>query len=168
VAQWSIKKDRLQPSLLDRLTDLRPDKKRESSSQQELSQKQYKEAVIRDLGWLLNSVSLDSVVDLSGHPNISHSVLNYGLPDISGHTSSSIDTTKLEKALQRVIYEFEPRIIQNSLRVKIHSDPDVMSHNSLVFEIEGVVFATPMPFQVTLRSELDLECGDFIVSEDTG
>lgn len=168
MAQWSLKKDRLQPSLLDRLTDLQPEKKRESSSQQVLSHKQYKEAVIRDLGWLLNAVSLDSVFDLAAYSEVKGSVLNYGLPDISGHTSSSIDTTDLEKELQRVIYRFEPRIIPNSLNIKVHSDQDEMSHNSLVFEIEGVVFGQPMPFEVMLRSELDLECGEFIVREQTG
>ncbi len=167
MGQWSLK-DRLQPSLLDRLTDLNPDKKRESSSQQVLSQKQFKEAVIRDLGWLLNSVSMDSVFDLSAYPEVERSVLNYGMPDISGHTASSIDTSVLEKSLKRAVYEFEPRFIQNSLKIKVHSNPDEMSHNSLVFEIEGVVFGQPMPFQVILRSELDLECGQFNVREYTG
>jgi predicted component of type VI protein secretion system len=38
----------------------------------------------------------------------------------------------------------------------------------LVFEIEGVVFGQPMPFQVVLRSELDLESGEFNVNEDPG
>lgn len=154
--------------MLDRLTDLHPDRKKESASQQVLSQNQYKDAVIRDLGWLLNSVSMDSVFDLSGFPEAKLSVLNFGLPDISGHTASSIETTVLEKALKRVIYEFEPRIIPNSLKIKVHSQPDLMSHNSLVFEIEGVVFGQPMPFQVVLRSELDLECGEFKVTEDIG
>lgn len=153
--------------MLDRLTDLRPDKKRESSSQQVLSQKQFKEAVIRDLGWLLNAVSMDSVFDLSAYPEVKNSVLNYGLPDISGHTSASIDTSILEKSLQRAIYQFEPRFIQNSLKIKVHSHANEMSHNSLVFEIQGVVFGQPMPFHVVLRSELDLECGQFNVREDT-
>ena len=165
MGQWSLK-ERLQPSLLDRLTDLRPDKKKESSSQQVMSQKQFKDAVIRDLAWLLNTTSLDSCLDLSSFPKVRHSVLNYGMPDISGHTSHSIDTIELQKSLQRVIYEFEPRIIHNSLKVTVHSDPDDMTHNSLVFAIEGVVFGQPMPFQVVLRSELDLECGQFNLRED--
>jgi len=164
MANWSLP-EKLQPSLLDRLTDLHPEKKKESSSQQVLSQQRYKDAVIRDLGWLLNSVSMDSVFDLSAYPDAEHSVINYGLPDISGQTASSIDTTTMEKELQSVIYEFEPRIIPNTLKIKVHSQPDEMSHNSLVFEIEGVVFGQPMPFQVVLRSELDLECGEFTVSE---
>jgi type VI secretion system protein ImpF len=166
MAKWSLP-DKLQPSLLDRLTDQHPDRTKESSAQQVLSQSQYKDAVIRDLGWLLNAVSLDSVLDLKDYPYAQHSVLNYGLPDISGHTSSSIDPATLEKALQRVIYEFEPRIISNSLKIRVHADPADMSHNSLVFEIEGVVFGQPMPFQVILRSELDLEYGEFRVSEET-
>jgi predicted component of type VI protein secretion system len=43
-----------------------------------------------------------------------------------------------------------------------------MSHNSLVFEIQGAVFGQPSPFQIVLRSELNLECGEFSVTEDFG
>ena len=167
MAQWSLK-ERLQPSLLDRLTDQVPSNDKESSSQQVLSQKQFKDAVIRDLAWLLNTTSLDSVIDLTGFPEVRNSVLNYGTPDISGHTSHSIDAGALEKSLRTVINEYEPRIIANSLKVTVHSNPDDMNHNSLVFAIEGVVFGQPMPFQVVLRSELDLECGQFVVKEDSG
>lgn len=166
MANWSLP-DKLQPSLLDRLTDRQPDKKKESSLQQVLSQSQYRDAVIRDLGWLLNSISLDSVVDLSAYPLAAKSVVNFGLPDISGHNSSSIDTESLEKALKKVIEQYEPRIIRNTLKISVQSNPEDMSHNSLVFEIEGVVFGQPMPFQVILRSELDLENGTFEVSEAT-
>jgi len=164
MGQWSLK-ERLQPSLLDRLTDLEPAKSKESSSQQSMSQKQFKEAVIRDLGWLLNSVALDVCVDLDRYPEAKRSVLNFGLPDMSGHTSSNVDIRSMENAIKAVIQQFEPRIINNSLKVKIHSNPDEMSHNSLVFEIAGAVFGQPSPFQVVLKSELNLECGEFQVKE---
>ena len=133
-----------------------------------MSQKEFKDAVIRDLGWLLNSVSLDVCVDLESYPEVEHSVLNYGLPDISGHTSSTINVKTIESSLKHAIRDFEPRIIRNSLRVKVHSNPSDMSHNSLVFEIEGAVFGQPSPFQIVLRSELNLECGEFSVTEDFG
>lgn len=164
MGQWSLK-ERLQPSLLDRLTDLEPDKSKESSSQQSMSQSQFKEAVIRDLGWLLNSVALDVCVDLDKYPQIQRSVLNYGLPDLSGHTSSMVDVRSVEKSIKEAIRLFEPRIMRNSLKVKVHSNPDEMSHNSLIFEISGAVFGQPSPFQVVLKSELDLECGDFRLTE---
>jgi type VI secretion system protein ImpF len=164
MGQWSLK-ERLQPSLLDRLTDLEPDKSKESSSQQSMSQRQFKEAVIRDLGWLLNSVALDVCVDLENYPEIQRSVINFGLPDLSGHTSSTIDVHSVEKSIRAAIRTFEPRIIRSSLKVKVHSNPDEMSHNSLIFEISGAVFGQPSPFQVVLKSELDLECGEFNLAE---
>lgn len=164
MGQWSLK-ERLQPSLLDRLTDLQPEKSKESSAQQSMSQSQFKEAVIRDLAWLLNSVALDVCVDLEKYPQIQRSVLNYGLPDLSGHTSSMVDVRSVEKSIRAAILLYEPRIMRNSLKVKVHSNPDEMSHNSLIFEISGAVFGQPSPFQVVLKSELDLECGDFKLTE---
>jgi len=164
MGQWSSK-ERLQPSLLDRLTDHDPDKRKESSAQQVLSQRQFKDAVIRDLGWLLNSVSLDCVVDLSPYPEVSRSVLNYGLPEISGQTASTVDVAELEKMLLEVIRQYEPRIIQHTLEVNVTSNPEEMNHNALIFEIKGHVFGQPMPFQVVLRSELELESANFNVSE---
>lgn len=164
MGQWSLK-ERLQPSLLDRLTDLQPDKTRESSSQQSMSQEQFKAAVIRDLGWLLNSVALDVCTNLDAYPAVAKSVLNYGLPDLSGHTSSTIDVHHVEKAIRAAILQFEPRVIRNSLQVKVHTNSDAMAHNSLVFEIAGAVFGQPSPFQVVLKSELDLESSEFQLTE---
>jgi type VI secretion system protein ImpF len=164
MGQWSLK-ERLQPSLLDRLTDLEPGKIKESSSQQSMSQTQFKEAVIRDLGWLLNSVALDVCIDLQKYPEVRRSVLNFGLPDMSGHTSSNVDVGVLESSIRTAIQLFEPRVIRNSLKVKVHSNPDEMSHNSLIFEIAGSVFGQPSPFHVVLKSELDLECGEFQLKE---
>ena len=71
----------------------------------------------------------------------------------------------MENTIKAVIQQFEPRIVNNSLKVKIHSNPDEMSHNSLVIEIAGAVFGQPSPFQVVLKSELNLECGEFQVKE---
>jgi type VI secretion system protein ImpF len=165
VGQWSLK-ERLQPSLLDRLTDLHIENSKESTSQQSMSQNQFKEAVIRDLGWLLNSVSLEVCTDLDKYPAVKRSVINYGLPDLSGHTSATVDVQSVEKAIRQAIHLFEPRIIRNSLRVKVHSDPDAMTHNALVFEISGAIFGQPSPFQVVLQSELDLENGQFKLTEN--
>ncbi|MCF6263454.1 MAG: type VI secretion system baseplate subunit TssE [Xanthomonadales bacterium] len=165
MGQWSLK-ERLQPSLLDRLTDQQTNKSRESTAQQSMGHKEFKNAVIRDLGWLLNSVCLDVCVDLEAYPEVRNSVLNYGLPDISGQTSSTIEVKTIELAVRKAIRQFEPRIIRNTLQVKVHSNVDEMSHNSLVFEIQGAVFGQPSPFQIVLRSELDLECGEFTLTEN--
>jgi type VI secretion system protein ImpF len=47
--------ERLQPALLDRLTDDEPDKKLEPRENRVLSKRKLRESVLRDLGWLFNS-----------------------------------------------------------------------------------------------------------------
>lgn len=164
MGQWSLT-ERLQPSLLDRLTDERPDRQKESSSDQFLSQQDLKAAVIRDLSALFNCVNLETVMDLEPWEEVRHSVLNYGVPELAGHMSSAVDIRALENAVKRAILEFEPRLIRRSLRLSIRADEESMSHNSLVFEIEGAIFGQPAPFQVSLLSNLDLENGNFAVRE---
>ena len=44
--------ERLQPCLLDRLTDQDPDQRKEGREQRVVSMRKYREAVLRDLGWV--------------------------------------------------------------------------------------------------------------------
>ena len=48
--------DKLQPCLLDRLTDDEPGKREESRGQRIISLQRYKAGVLRDLEWLFNSI----------------------------------------------------------------------------------------------------------------
>lgn len=164
MSQWSLK-ERLQPSLLDRLTDANPEKSRESADQALLSQQDLKRAVIRDLGWLLNAINLEVVEDLDSFPEVARSVVNFGVPELCGHSASTVDLPRLEKAVREAILQFEPRIIRNSLSVRVTTDQQAMAHNALSFEIQGAIFGQPAPFQVMLRSQLDLENGEFGVHE---
>jgi type VI secretion system protein ImpF len=49
--------DRLQPALLDRLTDDEPDQQSESSQNAVVSKSRLKRTVLRDLVWLLNTTA---------------------------------------------------------------------------------------------------------------
>ena len=56
--------ERLQPSLLDRLTDDEPEKKQESREKRVVSLRRLREGVLRDLAWLLNTSNLAVLEDL--------------------------------------------------------------------------------------------------------
>ena len=85
-------KERLQPSLLDRLTDDNPGHQTESKTKRVLSLQQLRSSVSRDLAWLLNSGNLDAVQDLSEYPEVASSVINYGMPNIAGLNTEDLDT----------------------------------------------------------------------------
>jgi type VI secretion system protein ImpF len=161
-------KERLQPSLLDRLTDDEPDTTQESRQRRVLSPNRLRESVRRDLSWLLNSVHLAAGTDLTAYPEVERSTLNYGVPDLSGKTSSTVDVPSLEKAIRSAIWEFEPRLLRRSVRVKVLVDPQQMSHNAMSFLIEAELWAQPLPLRLFLKTDLDLETGKVFVSETTG
>ena len=83
--------DQLQPALLDRLTDEEPDKKLEPRMQRVISKRRLREAVLRDLAWLFNTTRLDANMDAATLPNARRSVINFGLPALSGQTASTIE-----------------------------------------------------------------------------
>jgi len=156
-------KDRLQPSLLDRLTDSDPERKQESRDARVLSPSRLRECVRRDLAWLMNTTHFKAVQDLDDHPLVARSVLNFGLPDLAGRTSSTVDAVALEQAIRKVILDFEPRLVARTLRVKLVIDDTRMNHNSMTFDIEAELWAQPLPLRLFLRTAVDLETGSIDV-----
>ncbi len=156
-------RERLQPSLLDRLSDDEPDKAQESRDRRVLSVQRLRECVLRDLSWLFNATNLASAYDLSGFPHVASSVLNYGLPDLSGRTASGIDRAGLERLIRQAILDFEPRILKAGLHVRLSADDSRMDHNALSFIIEGDLWSQPLPVRVYMKTEIDLEMGEVLV-----
>ena len=152
-------KERLQPSLLDRLTDDDPDKLNETREQRVLSLNKLRGCVLRDLAWLLNTGKLEAVQNLEDYPLVAHSVINYGIPDLTGTTVSSANTSDIEQQVKQAIWDFEPRILHDSVRIKLSISEQQMNHNAMAFDIEGDLWAQPLPLRLYLRTELDLETG---------
>jgi len=157
--------ERLQPSLLDRLTDRAPNTRSESRDHRVLSMQKLRAAVLRDLAWLLSTGQLETTDDLERYPDVTRSVLNFGMPDITGLSIAGVDTAGLEKAVRDAIIRFEPRISANSVRVTVVKDDRDMSRNALVFNIEGQLWAEPTPMALYLKTELDLETGNVSVKD---
>ena len=158
--------ERLQPSLLDRLTDENPQSGVESRDQRMISWQRLRDAVRRDLAWLLNCVHLEATDDLSEWPLVARSTLNYGMPETSGVPLANINVEMLQKRVRQAILDFEPRLVRNKLSVTIEKQAAVMNRNSLVFLIEGEVWAQPVPQSICVRTEFDLETG--VVKVDEG
>ena len=157
--------ERLQPSLLDRLTDADPDASNESRGRRVLSMQRLRAAVLRDLASLLNTGQLETVEDLESYPEVRNSVLNFGMPDITGLSIAGTDTVELEKAVREAIVRFEPRIAAKSVRVSVVKDEAGMSRNSMVFNISGQLWAEPTPITLYLKTEVDLETGGVTVAD---
>ena len=152
--------ERLQPALLDRLTDEEPHKTQEPLENRVMSKKRLRQAVLRDLAWLFNATRLEAGVDLTGAPHVRRSVVNFGLPALSGKPATSLDIVELERSIRQSILDFEPRILPAALEVRaiVHAN-EVSRHNVVGVQIHGQLWAQPVPLDLLLRTEIDLETG---------
>jgi type VI secretion system protein ImpF len=158
--------ERLQPALLDRLTDDEPDKNVESREARVFSKRRLRDAVLRDLAWLFNATQLEAVDDLTHMPLVRRSVLNFGLPALSGQSASSLDIGDLAKAIREAIITFEPRILASTLEIKTLIESGQLDHHNVIgVEIRAHLWAQPVPLEFLVRTEFDLETGNVHVTD---
>jgi type VI secretion system protein ImpF len=149
--------EKLQPCLLDRLTDDDPKNSQESRSQRVISLQRYREGVMRDLQWLFNASAHlrqegQTSFSLEDFPEAFRSVINFGVRHLFGTTS--LNTRELERQLTSALYTFEPRIVRNSLKVRAR-----MRGNMVDLDVEGELWADPLPERLHIKTTLDIESG---------
>jgi type VI secretion system protein ImpF len=160
-----LPQERLQPSLLDRLTDDAPESKEESREKRILNLTQLRASVLRDVSWLLNTVHLQATQNLADWPHVASSTVNFGIPDLAGSVVTGKNTLALERAVKQALLDFEPRILADTLKVAVRIEPEQMDRHSMLFIIEGKLWAQPIPLSLYLKTELDLETGTVTVAE---
>lgn len=153
-------KDRLQPALFDRLTDLQPSKVKEARDGVQIDYEKLRAAILRDLAWLLNTVNLESIIDLDGLNEVKKSSINFGVSPLAGSRMSEIDHITLQSTIRQSIVNFEPRLIEETLSVKFVNEGNYLEHhNVLTLIIKGMMWCNPYPREFLLRTNLDLESG---------
>lgn len=158
-------RERRQPCLLDRLTDEEPQARQESRDRRVIGNQQFRRGVLRDLTWLLNSATRMDEETAREFPEAARSVLNYGVPDLCGLTTSSVEPVQVERMIRAAIERYEPRILGRSLKVRATADAEAMGPNAVRFEITGDLWAQPMPEHLFVKTEIDLETGQCAVED---
>ena len=149
--------EKLQPCLLDRLTDDEPNNSQESRTQRVISLQRYRQGVLRDLQWLFGASAHlpqegESTFSIEDFPEAFRSVINFGTRHLFGMIAPNM--RELERQLTDALYTFEPRILRNSLKVRSQIEGNVIS-----LEVEGELWASPLPEQLHIKTRLDLESG---------
>ncbi len=149
--------EKLQPCLLDRLTDDEPGKTEEGRNQRVISLQRYKRGVLRDLEWLFNSSAHLPVEGrreqrLADYPEAFRSVINFGTRHLCGLIAPDMES--LERELSDALQLFEPRILRHSIALKA-----TMDHQIVSFEVSGELWANPIPEKLFIKTQIDLESG---------
>ncbi|MEM8739867.1 MAG: type VI secretion system baseplate subunit TssE [Pseudomonadota bacterium] len=157
--------DRLQPSLLDRLTDEAPRERSEGREHRVIDMRRLRDIVRRDIAFLLNTTDKSDSWPLDELPNVARSTLNYGMVELSGKRAVESTARELERSIRTAIETFEPRIIPSTLQVSLSRGTEQRA--VLGFDIRAEIWGQPLPLEIYMRTELDVASGDIRV-EQTG
>ena len=167
--------ERLQPSLLDRLTDNDPSSSRESLDARVLSKNQLRSAVLRDLSWLFNTTCQEPPMRSRDRearqmwlaaPEARRSVLNYGMPPLSGETMVVTDFPWLEQEIREAIIRFEPRVDPSTLVVSVTDERMSGKQPTMLrLVIRGQMWNQPVPLELLLSADVDVDTGQTAVRD---
>ena len=150
--------ERLQPALLDRLTDEHPGSGVEGRDARVIDINRLREIIRRDLAWLLNSNNLGTMLDEEAYPNVSHSVLNFGVTEVSGEFATERRAELIRQSMKEAIERFEPRIREGALEILLRQEEN-KRQTIITFDIHADMWAQPLPMELYLRSEVDTTTG---------
>lgn len=152
----------VQPSLLDRLTDLEPGVPADSPSAQADSARRFRMSVERDLEWLLNTRRTASLAP-EGCEELRHSAYEYGLPDTTGiAVGTKAGRDGLLRTLQDTIKRFEPRL--TGVRVRL-ADVGQARAPQLRFVVDATLQMDPSPEQIVFDTVLTVASGEYVVTD---
>jgi type VI secretion system protein ImpF len=74
--------------------------------------------VTRDLDALLNTIALESTVDMRHADYARKAIVNFGLPDVTHRTIDEIGVEDISREIRAAIINFEPRLAAASVHVE--------------------------------------------------
>jgi type VI secretion system protein ImpF len=138
----------------------------ESPERRFISMRRLREYVCRDLAWLLNCTNLESSEDLQRYPEVQRSVLNFGLPALTGRSATSIDPETAVRQLLQAIRVFEPRLGRVTVTPELSQER--MDERTLTFRVEAELWGRPAAQHLSLRTSLDVDSGNVSLTDSGG
>lgn len=122
-----------------------------------------KEHLAQDLANLLGTINLDAVQFLEDFDFVRNSVLNYGMLDLSRLSTEDSRTPKVAKELRAALLANEPRLIEETLVVKLRSF-GADSGQRIAFDISAEMAARPVDVPMEFVAEIDTGAGKISMS----
>lgn len=147
--------------MLDRLIDFDPTNQNEAPKSRSQDLKELKQAVRRDLEWLLNTRhGIEEVAeDLQ---EVSKSLAKFGLPDFTGLSSKNDEDRKdLIRNVETALKLFEPRF----MNLNVTLEEVNMVDRGVKFRIQATLRVEPTPEPVVFDTILQVGSGEFEVKE---
>ena len=117
----------------------------------------------RDLAWLLNTVSLETSIDLDPFPQVKTSVVNYGVADLAGQAATHRIVMQRARDIRSAVRTYEPRISEKSLHVEPVLEQE--RENKITYIIHGDITAAVNAMPVTFKTDVEADTSSVTIRE---
>ena len=148
-------------TLLDRLIDRDPDMSGDRHMTRADSIREYKQALQRDLEWLMNARRADDP-DPGRFPELARSVMHFGLPDLTSLSRDSGESlARLAVFIEQALAIYEPRLA--NVKVSVAPQEDVPLADVRI-QVEAVLRLEPSPERISFDTVMHKGNGDLEVA----
>ena len=112
--------------------------------------------VALDLEMLLNTVALESSLDLSGYPEVAASILNFGLPDLARRSVDEVMLETVRRDIEKAVRRYEPRLAPETV-VVVREAPVVEGVLKARFLVQADLVCDPARVPVEFVADVDLD-----------
>jgi type VI secretion system protein ImpF len=136
---------------------------RRSAKRGAITEPMLRREVAIDLGALMNTIALESTVDLSEHEFVRRSVLNFGLPDIAHRSIDEASVSDITGEIKAALVSHEPRLVAGSITVA--RDPSVDAKQLKIrFTVRADLFCDPVNVPVEFLADVELDSGKIMIN----
>jgi type VI secretion system protein ImpF len=128
------------------------------------SAQRLREALKNDLELLLNTSSPHGVIDLDSYEQVQRSVLNYGIPAVTGVACDDQGSHWIAEKISKAIEYFEPRL--RGVRVTPEASPRNAHETVLSFRVEARLWDNTA--SVSLHTRFDVNSGRVQINDAGG
>jgi type VI secretion system protein ImpF len=131
-------------------------------ARQVITESMLRREVSRDLDALLNTVALESTIDMDDAPNVRRSILNFGLPDLALRTIDETGVDEIPDEIRTAIVNYEPRLAAGSLRIERDKTVDAVELK-IRFLVRAELVCYPVHVPVEFVADI-VESGKIVVN----
>ena len=119
--------------------------------------------VARDLEALMNTVALESCIDIASSEHVRRSILNYGFPDLGHRTIDEASLSEIEQEIATVLLRYEPRLLPETVRVA-RDDTVRPAELKIRFVVNADLFCDPINVPVEFLADVELDTAKIQIS----
>jgi len=127
-----------------------------------VTEKLVRDEVLKDLTMLVNTIALESTIDLGDFSHVRSSILNFGIPEIASRTMEERGFDAIGAELATALKTYEPRLVGGSITVE-HDATVAAADLSLRLVVRGDLRCQPVNVPVEFIADVELATRKIVI-----